>query len=149
MDTKAESRKQLTITIDGNMYTTPDDDQEAAALLRMAGRDPEVYDLARVKPNGEQQVLADGHVIELKDGDTFVSVIFGVKVNGIFVPLDGRRLSGAALKAAAIKAGAPIESDFVLSEVLPSGEQKVVADDREIKVKHGDEFWAVPGDDNS
>lgn len=149
MDTKAESRKKLTITIDGIEYTTRDDDQEAAALLRLTGRDPEVYDLARVKPNGELQVFRDGRVIELKDGDTFVSVIFGVKVNDTFVELDKRRQTGATIKEAAINAGVPIERDFVLSEVRPNGEQKIVADDREINVKYGDEFWAVPGDDNS
>lgn len=149
MDTKAESRNKLAITIDGNEYSTRDDDQEAAGLLRMAGRDPEVYDLARVKPNGEQRVFADGQVIDLKDGDAFVSIIFGVKVNGTFVPLSRRRQTGAELKAAAIKVGAPIESDFILSEVLPNGEQRILAGDREIRVKHGDEFWAVPGDDNS
>lgn len=149
MDTKAESRKKLTITIDGSEYTTRDDDQEAAALLRLAGQDPDIYDLARVKPNGELQVFRDGHVIELKDGDTFVSVIFGVKVNDTFVELDKRRQTGATIKEAAVNAGVPIEQDFVLSEVRPNGEQKIVADDREINVKYGDEFWAVPGDDNS
>ena len=43
----------------------------------------------------------------------------------------------------------PIQPDFVLSEVLPSGKQKIVPDDRKIHLKDGDEFWAIPGDDNS
>ena len=149
MDTKAESRKKLSITIDGTTYTTRDDDQEAAALLRLAGRDPVVYDLARVKPNGDLQVFGDGRVLDLKDGDSFVSVIFGVKVNETFVKLEDRHQTGASIKQAAINEGAPIEPDFVLSEIRPNGEHKVVANDREINVKYGDEFWAVPGDDNS
>ena len=37
----------------------------------------------------------------------------------------------------------------MLSEVLPSGKQKIVPDDKKIHLKDGDEFWAIPGDDNS
>ena len=58
-------------------------------------------------------------------------------------------VTGAEIKAAAIAAGVPIQPDFVLSEVLPSGRQKIVPDDRKIHLKDGDEFWAIPGDDNS
>ncbi len=149
MDTKAESRKKLTITIDGTEYTTRDDDQEAASLLRLAGRDPEVFDLARARRSGELQVFRDGRVIELTNGDTFVSVIFGAKVNDTFVELDGRRQTGSSIKEAAIQAGVPIEQDCVLSEVRRNGEQRVVPDSREIIVRYNDEFWAIPGDDNS
>ncbi len=149
MDAKHETRKKLSITIDGKKYSTHDDDQEASALLRLADRDPEVYDLARKKPDGELHVLRDGKVIDLKDGDEFVSVIFGVEVNETFVKLDKRRQTGASLKRAAIDVGVPIESDFVLSQVHRDGHQDIITDDQEITVKYHDEFWAVPGDDNS
>jgi len=72
-----------------------------------------------------------------------------VTVNGQFVVLTGRKVTGLQIKEAAIAAGVPIQLDFVLSEVRPSGEQKIVPDDREVTVKSGDEFWAIPGDDNS
>lgn len=72
-----------------------------------------------------------------------------VTVNGQFVVLKSREVTGLQVKEAAIAAGVPIQLDFVLSEVRPSGEQKVIPDDREITVKSGDEFWAIPGDDNS
>jgi len=150
MEPKTESRKKLAITINGTSYTTRDDDQEAAALMRLAGVDPEKYDLARVKRNGEHKVYVDGKVIDLADGDEFITVIFGVKVNDTFVELDGRRQTGASIKEAAMTAGVPeVALDWVLSEVLPNGEQKVVPDEKHIKVKCDDEFWAVPGDDNS
>lgn len=74
MHTTNEPRKQLTITIDGQPYTTRDDDQEAASLLRLAGVDPAQYDLARIKRNGETKVYRDEKVIDLKDGDAFVTV---------------------------------------------------------------------------
>jgi hypothetical protein len=72
-----------------------------------------------------------------------------VTVNGQFVVLTSRRVTGLQVKEAAIAAGVPIQLEFVLSEVRPSGEQKIIPDDREITVKSGDEFWAIPGDDNS
>ncbi len=72
-----------------------------------------------------------------------------VTVNGQFVVLTSRKVTGLQVKEAAIAAGVPIQLDFVLSEVRPSGEQKIIPDDREITVKSGDEFWAIPGDDNS
>jgi hypothetical protein len=72
-----------------------------------------------------------------------------VTVNGQFVVLASRKVTGLQIKDAAIAAGVPIQLDFVLSEVRPSGEQKIIPDDREITVKTGDEFWAIPGDDNS
>jgi hypothetical protein len=70
-------------------------------------------------------------------------------VNGEAVILDRAEASGAEIKAAAIAAGVPIQPDFVLSEVLPSGKQKIVPDDKKVHLKDGDEFWAIPGDDNS
>lgn len=65
------------------------------------------------------------------------------------VVLEGSKHTGAEIKAAAIEQGVPIQPDFVLSEVLPNGKQKIVPDDRTVNVKDGDEFWAIPGDDNS
>lgn len=72
-----------------------------------------------------------------------------ITVNGQPVVVAKDRLTGLQIKEAAIRAGVPIQVDFVLSEVRPSGEQKIVTDDREVPVKTGDEFWAIPGDDNS
>lgn len=72
-----------------------------------------------------------------------------VLVNGQKVVLHESEATGAQIKAAAIAAGVPIQPDFVLSEVLPSGKQKIVPDDRTVHLKDGDEFWAIPGDDNS
>ncbi|MGH3250769.1 MAG: multiubiquitin domain-containing protein, partial [Trebonia sp.] len=72
-----------------------------------------------------------------------------VLVNGRQVTLHQAEATGEQVKAAAIAAGVPIQPDFVLSEVLPSGKQKLVPDDKKIHLKESDEFWAIPGDDNS
>ncbi len=149
MESKTETHKKLKITINDKQYVTRDDDQEGSALVRLAGLDPERYDIAKVKPNGELHVYRDRKVIDLRDGDKFVTVVFGVEVNDTFVELDKRKQTGSSLKVASIAAGVPIQPDFVLSEVLANGEQQVIADDHEITVKYRDDFWAVPGDDNS
>lgn len=65
------------------------------------------------------------------------------------VVLTDKHQTGASIKAAAIAQGVPIEADFELSEVLPNGKQKPIADDKKVVVKDGDAFWAIPGDDNS
>lgn len=74
MQENHETRKKLSISIDGVPFTTRDDDQEAASLLRLAGVDPGQYDLAKVKRSGETKVYRDERVLDLEDGDAFVTV---------------------------------------------------------------------------
>ena len=74
MNDHPESRKKLTISIDGVDYAARDDDQEAASLLRLAGVDPAQYDLAKIKHNGETKIYRDEKVLDLEDGDAFVTV---------------------------------------------------------------------------
>lgn len=72
-----------------------------------------------------------------------------ITVNEQYVVLPDKDATGAEIKQAAIAAGATIQPDFVLSEVRPNGEQKIVPDEKKLSLKDGDEFWAIPGDDNS
>lgn len=59
---------KLTIVIDDKAYDTFDEDQTAAALLRLAGRDPIAFDLFLVKENGVEEKVKDSQIINLKDG---------------------------------------------------------------------------------
>jgi hypothetical protein len=92
---------------------------------------------------------AGSDVAEVADHADEESREIRITVNGQFVVLTSRKVTGLQVKEAAVAAGVPIQLDFVLSEVRPGGEQKIISDDREITVKSGDEFWAIPGDDNS
>ena len=148
MSTNTATR-QLTVTIDDRQYTTRDDDQEAGALLRLAGRNPAHYDLLKVQPAGSLHAYRDKDVVELTDGDRFTTAELWVTFNKTVIVLTDKHTDGASLKAAAIAAGVGITSDFVLSEKLPNGKEKVITDDKHVTVKAGDEFWAIPGDDNS
>lgn len=72
-----------------------------------------------------------------------------ITVNGQFVVVDRHELTGEEIKMAAIAQGVPIQLDFDLSEVLPDGKQRQIGNDQRVGLKDGDEFWAIPGDDNS
>lgn len=65
--------KRLTITIDGRAFVPNDDDEYAAALLRLAGLDPNMYDLGEIK-HGETKRFPDDKLIKLHDGDAFVTI---------------------------------------------------------------------------
>ncbi len=71
---EAEAKKEVHFSIDGQPHETKDDEQEASALLRLAGLDPNAYDLALVKKDGEVKSFKDAHLVKIKDGDVFVSV---------------------------------------------------------------------------
>ena len=72
-----------------------------------------------------------------------------IKVNDDPVTVTDKHQTGASIKAAAIDQGVPIQPDFALSEVLPNGKHKPISDEKQVLVNRGDEFWAIPGDDNS
>jgi hypothetical protein len=61
------------IIIDNSHYSTTDSDQTAAALLRLVGRNPKIFDLFLVKKNGVEEEIRDNQIINLKDGERFVS----------------------------------------------------------------------------
>lgn len=63
---------KLKIFVNNKAYDTNDTDQTAAALLRLAGVDPKIFDLFLVK-NGVEEKIKDGQIINLKDGEKFRS----------------------------------------------------------------------------
>lgn len=60
----------LHITIDDVDHTTTDDQQEAASLLRLAGRDPKNYDLFVIK-EGVETHIHDQQIVDLHDNEHF------------------------------------------------------------------------------
>lgn len=71
-----------------------------------------------------------------------------VIVNNHQVTLPARRMTGLAIKQAAIEQGADLQIGFQLS-VKRGNRYKVVGDDDAITVRKGLEFVAVAADDNS
>lgn len=138
-----EERVRIKITIDGMTHTTRDDDQEAASLLRLAGRDPELYNLGRLVPGGEQKEVKDGKVINLKDGDAFISIKQREKisftVDGVtFTTRDDDQESAAILRRAGLN-----PDEFDLARIKPGTEPKVFKDEKVIELTDGDVFISI------
>lgn len=66
------NRTQITFTIDGRPFTTIDDDQEAAALLRLADSKPSHFDLGRVDDEGDEAFFDDTDIVRVHPGDRFI-----------------------------------------------------------------------------
>lgn len=64
---------KLRIFINNKAYDINDTDQTAAALLRLAGVDPKIFDLFLVKKNGVEEKIKDGQIINLEDDERFRS----------------------------------------------------------------------------
>lgn len=72
-----------------------------------------------------------------------------ITVNGKPVKVLGPRITGLAIKQAAIAQGVSIQLDFVLSEEIGERRTKVVGDTDDVTVHPGSKFIAVAPDDNS
>lgn len=70
------SRPSIPFTIDGQPYTTDDITQTAADLLRMAGLNPDTYDLGELigKERPETKRFNDGELVEIEKDARFVSI---------------------------------------------------------------------------
>jgi len=67
--------RAVKFTIDGQPYETTERRQEAAALLRLAGLDPALYDLGELHGKRPQPVrYADTDIVEIHPGARFVSI---------------------------------------------------------------------------
>lgn len=67
------TRQKVHFSIDGEPYSSWDDDQTAAALLQKAGVDPAGYDLARVNGASGPETFAGDQLVTIRDGDEFVT----------------------------------------------------------------------------
>lgn len=129
--------KSLQISINSKAFTTHDDDQEAAALLRLAGRDPKVFDLFLVKKNGVEEKIRDGQIINLNDGDRFVSrQKLRFTIDGEpHSTYDDDQTAAALLRLAGVD---PAGYDLAL--ILHAGGTKAFRDEQMVNIKNGDEF---------
>ena len=67
--------RDVEFTIDGRLFTISDADQTAAALLRLAGLDPDGYDLGELHGRDPQpKRYQDDDKVRVQRGDRFVSI---------------------------------------------------------------------------
>lgn len=73
--TSKQRDEDVSFTIDGRSFTVEDSHQIAADLLRLAGLDPALYNLARMrKGKAEPQRFKDDQPVQIHEGDEFVSI---------------------------------------------------------------------------
>lgn len=136
-------RTKFRISIDGQEYITRDDDQEAASLLRLAGRDPKSYDLARLQPGGEPKVLKDGKVVDLRDGDAFVSIKQRIKITFTIDGLSYTTMDDDQEAAALLRLAGLSPQEYDLARIRPGEEPKVYKDVKVLNLREGETFVSV------
>ena len=69
-------RRPISFTIDGQPFMTDDPSQRAAALLRLAGLDPAIYDLGELQGKERPQTkrFADDELVAIEKDARFVSI---------------------------------------------------------------------------
>lgn len=72
-----------------------------------------------------------------------------IHVNERPVTLHNRRVTGLAIKQAAIAQGVPIEEDFILVLELENGRTQVIGDSDVVTLTKHSRFLANDGDDDS
>lgn len=127
----------LEIVIDDATFNIHDADQEAAALIRLAGRDPKTFDLFRVKKNGVEVKIRDTQIVNLEDGDRFVArQNLRFTIDGeTFRSYDDDQAASALLRLTGLDPAA-----FDLARV---GSPTSFPDDEIVKIVDGDEFVTV------
>lgn len=88
--------------------------------------------------------ITDHPKAAVHDGDTVT-----IHVNGKPVNLESHRVTGMAIKQAAIAQGVRIQIDFVLLEELSHNRTKQIGDNETIEVSNQKKFEAIPNDDHS
>ena len=75
MTPDTEPRRPIRFSIDGQLYSTEEPRQKAAALLEMAGLDPAVFDLGEIQSRTSQpKWFADNDEVTIEEGARFVSI---------------------------------------------------------------------------
>ena len=71
-----ERRRLIPFTVDGQPFTTDDPSQTAAALLRLAGLDPAIFDLGELegKERPSTRRYADYETVVIHKDARFVSI---------------------------------------------------------------------------
>lgn len=127
----------LRIKIDNVEYPVTDHDQDAASLLRLAGRDPQVYDLFLVDKHGVETLIKDDQIIDLHDGETFWArrkVHFTIDGKS-FHSWDDDQTAAALLRLAGFN---PADDD--LARVTEGGGLKKFSDEQIIAIVDNDKF---------
>lgn len=75
MEKVSDIRRPIEFTIDGRSYTTTDHKQQAGELLRLAGLDPNCFDLGELKGQRPEPIrYRDDETVTIPNKSRFVSI---------------------------------------------------------------------------
>ena len=69
-----ETQPEVRFTIDGQTFTTTNENQTPTELLALVGFSAAAYDLAQIKNNGDVHTFKDNQNVHITDGDEFLTV---------------------------------------------------------------------------
>jgi hypothetical protein len=127
----------LHISIDDKTFSIRDEDQEAASLLRLAGREPKTWDLFLVGENGVEDKIGDEQIINLRDDERFVTR------QKIRFTIDGEPHStydDDQTAATLLRLAGVDPAGYDLARALADGGIDKFSDEQIVKIKNGDEF---------
>ena len=84
---------------------------------------------------------------EVPNATKITSVEISVNFNRVVMPR--REATGLEIKTVAINQGVKIKPDFILFEVKDGKRRHRIPDDKKVELRVGEQFEAVPDDDNS
>lgn len=130
------------ITIDDVDHTTTDDQQEAASLLRLAGRDPKDYDLFVISKEGVETHIHDQQIVDLHDSEHFRTR------HQVHFSIDGQpdkswddtQTATALLELAGVD---PTRYDLARVNTAGGGRPETFSGDQLVTIRDGDHFVTV------
>jgi hypothetical protein len=133
-------RNQIHFTIDHVSHVTIDNDQEAAALLRLARRDPSQFDLARMDDDGDETFFRDSDIVRVRPGDGFVTRrTLDFTIDGVcYTTHDDEQEVSALLRLAGVN-----PANHLLARV---GDGTPFDPDHLVKIHPGDAFVTIKRD---
>jgi hypothetical protein len=129
--------RPLNFTINDKPFTSLDSDHQAAALLRLAGLDPRVYDLFLVTAHGVEEAILDSQIINLVDNAAFVArrkVRFTIDGEP-FATYDEDQTAADLLRLAGVD-----PASYDLARIRRGGGSSTIPDEEMITITDGDEF---------
>jgi hypothetical protein len=131
---------QIRFTLDGRSFTTIDNDQEAAALLRLAGVDPSKFDLGRIDDEGDETFFRDTDIVRIHPADSFTArPTLHFTIDGVpYTTHDDDQEVGALLRLAGVN-----PTNHYLARV---GESSPIDPGELVKIRPGDAFVTVRHD---
>ncbi len=102
-------------------------------------------DLFEVVPGGQERKIGDNEVVEIRDGEQFITVArahkFQIQIDRVHYTVTKAKMTGLELRAVP---PTPIGPDRDLFEVVPGGQDRKIGDNEVVEIRDGERFFTAP-----